>query len=113
MKNNQSLTGSVPVTIQLPADVAERIQKRNYDFRPLLELFGDVLYSPKEIAETLLSHYFEFSQLIALQPDDFGCSRSELNSRLCLLENLYRVILAIDSTTADITTEPVPVLSDN
>ncbi len=26
MKNNQSLTGSVPVTIQLPADVAERIQ---------------------------------------------------------------------------------------
>lgn len=113
MKNNQSSTDSVSVTIQLPAEIAERIRKCSYNFVPLLELFGDVLYSPKEIAETLLSHYFEFSQLIALQPDDFGCSRSELNSRLCLLENLYRVILAIDSTTADIPAEPVPDLSDN
>lgn len=113
MKGNTNSTGLIPVTIQLPAEVAERIQKRNYNFVPLLELFGDVLYSPKEIAETLLSHYFEFSRIIALQPDDFGCSRSELNSRLCLLENLYRVILAIDSTTADIPAEPVPDLSDN
>ncbi|MCM1302077.1 MAG: hypothetical protein NC250_01080 [Alistipes senegalensis] len=113
MKNNQSLTGSVPVTIQLPAEIAERIQKHNYDFGPLLELFGDVLYSPKEIAETLLSHYFEFSQLVALKPDDFGCSSSELNSRLCLLENLYHAIRAIEPTTADMSAEPVPVLSDN
>ncbi len=90
MRNNSSSTGSVPVTIQLPAEIAERIQKRNYDFQPLFELFGDVSYSPKEFAETLLSHYFEFSQIIVLQPDDFGCSRSELNSILCILESLYR-----------------------
>lgn len=113
MKGNTNSTGLIPVTIQLPAEVAERIQKRNYNFVPLVELFGDVLYSPKEIAETLLSHYFEFSRIIALQPDDFGCSRSELNSSLCILESLYRAIRAIDSTTADIPAEPVPDLSDN
>ena len=113
MKNNQFSTGFVPVTIQLPAEIAERIQKRNYDFRPLVELFGDVMYSPKEIAETLLSHYFEFSRIIALQPDDFGSSRSELNSSLCILESLYRAVRAIDPATADIPAVPVPVLSDN
>lgn len=113
MKNNQSSTGSVPVTIQLPVEIAERIQKGNYDFRPLLELFGDVLYSPKEIAETLLSHYFEFLRLIALQPDDFGSSRSELNSSLCILESLYRAIRAIDPATVDIPAMIVPDLSDN
>lgn len=113
MKENTNSTGLIPVTIQLPAEIAEQIQKCNYNFRPLLGLFGDVLYSPKEIAETLLSHYFEFSQFIALQPDDFGCSRSELNSRLCLLEHLYYAILAIDPTVADIPAVPVPVLSDN
>lgn len=113
MKNNQSSTGSVPVTIQLPAEIAARIQQRNYNFAPLFELFGDVLYSPKEIAETLLSHYFEFSRIIALQPDDFGCSRSELNSSLCILESLYRAIRAIEPTAADMLSESVPVLSDN
>lgn len=113
MKNNQLSTSSVPVTIQLPAEIAERIQKHKYNFVPLIELFGDVLYSSKEIAETLLSHYFEFSRIIALQPDDFGCSRSELNSSLCILESLYRAIRAIDSATADIPAVPVPVLSDN
>ncbi len=113
MKDNTNSTGLIPVTIQLPAEIAERIQKRNYDFRPLFELFGDVSYSPKEIAETLLSHYFEFSQLVVLKPDDFSCSCSELNSSLCALENLYRAIRAIESTTADIPAVPVPVLSDN
>lgn len=113
MKDNTNSTGLIPVTIQLPAEIAERIQKRNYNFRPLFELFGDVSYSPKEIAETLLSHYFEFSQIIAPKPDDFSCSCSELNSSLCALENLYRAIRAIEPTTADMPAVPVPVLSDN
>ena len=110
MKNNQSSTGFVPVTIQLPAEIAERIRQRNYDFRPLFELFGDVMYSPKEIAETLLSHYFEFSRIIALQPDDFGCSRSELNSSLCILESLYRAIRAIDPATVDMPEHVVEIV---
>lgn len=113
MKENPIPAGTVPVTIQLPAEIAERIRKCSYNFVPLLELFGDVLYSPKEIAETLLSHYFEFSRIIALQPDDFGCSRAELNSSLCILEGLYRAIRAIDLATADIPAVPVPDLSDN
>ena len=113
MKEKPIPAGTVPVTIQLPTEIAERIRKCSYNFVPLLELFGDVLYSPKEIAETLLSHYFEFSRIIALQPDDFGCSRSELNSSLCILESLYHAIRAIEPATADMPIEPVPVLSDN
>lgn len=91
MKNNQSLTGSVPVTIQLPADVAERIQKCNYNSRPLFELLDGESFSPGDIADALLSAYFSYTQVLSLRTEEIPIGGPELNFQLDTLERLYRM----------------------
>lgn len=91
MKNNQSSTGSVPVTIQLPAEIAERIQKGNYDFRPMFELLDGESLSPSDIADNLLSAYFSYTQVLSLRPEEIPIGGPELNVQLDTLERLYRM----------------------
>ena len=110
MKNNQSSIGPVPVTIQLPAEIAERIQKGNYDFRPLFELLDGESFSPNDIADNLLSANFSYTQVLSLRPEEIPVGGSELNVQLDTLERLYRAIRAIDSATADIPAVPVAEL---
>lgn len=91
MKNNQSSTGSVPVTIQLPAAVAANICNRHYDFRPLFELLDGESFSPNDIADNLLSAYFSYTQVLSLRPEEIPVGGSELNVQLDTLERLYRM----------------------
>ena len=91
MKNNQSSTGSVPVTIQLPAAVAANICNRHYDFRPLFELLDGESLSPSDIADNLLSAYFSYTQVLSLRPEEIPVGGSELNVQLDTLERLYRM----------------------
>lgn len=90
MKNNQSSTGSVPVTIQLPAAVAANICNRHYDFRPLFELLDGESFSPNDIAEALLSVYFAYSQSVLQHTEDIVIGRTDAHEHLCDLEQLYR-----------------------
>ena len=91
MKNNQSSTSSVPVTIQLPAAVAANICNRHYDFRPLFELLDGESLSPSDIADNLLSAYFSYTQVLSLRPEEIPVGGSELNVQLDTLERLYRM----------------------
>ncbi len=90
MKDNTNSTGLIPVTIQLPAEIAERIQKRNYDFQPLFELLDGESFTSDDFAETLLAIYFAFTQIVALHPDAVDMSTWEMNEHLGTLEQLYR-----------------------
>ncbi|MDE5963412.1 MAG: hypothetical protein K2G58_05245 [Alistipes sp.] len=113
MKNNPSSTGFVPVTIQLPAEIAENLRSRNYDFRPLFELLDGESFSPSDIAEALLSVYFAYSQTVLQHTEDIVIGKTDAYERLCDLEQLYRAFSKMEHSAADIPAVPVPVLSDN
>jgi len=91
MKENPIPAGTIPVTIQLPAEIAERIQKRNYDFRPLFELLDGESFSPNDIADNLLSAYFSYTQVLSLRSEEIVVGGPELNAQLDTLERLYRM----------------------
>mgnify|MGYP000091997923 CR=1 FL=1 len=65
MENKSIRPGYVPVTIELPAALAEKFRQQNYNWQPLIELIGGDCSSPFAIAETLLTFYFELTPLIA------------------------------------------------
>ena len=91
MKENTNSTGLIPVTIQLPAEIAERIQKGNYDFRPLFELLDGESLSPNDIADNLLSAYFSYTQVLSLRLEEIVVGGPELKAQLDTLERLYRM----------------------
>lgn len=55
MSNTPIRPGYVPVTIELPADLAEKFRQQNYNWQPLIELIGGDCSSPFAIAETLFA----------------------------------------------------------
>lgn len=91
MKNQLMTSGMVPVTIELPAAIAENLRNRNYDFRPLFELLDGESFSPNDIADNLLSAYFSYTQVLSLRPEEMPIGGSELNVQLDTLERLYRM----------------------
>lgn len=109
MSNNQNRPGYVPVTIELPAELAEKFRQQNYNWQPLIELILED-YSPSAIAETLLTLYFELTRLIVLERDKLSCSNSELNEHLFTLEQLYRALHAMSVPVATSLDAPVDAL---
>ncbi len=90
MKNQPISSGSVPVTFRMAADVAAKIQSQQLDFRPLFELLDGESFTPNDLAETLLSAYFAYTQVLLLRPEEITIGGSELNIHLVALERLYR-----------------------
>ena len=109
MQNNQIRPGYVPVTIELPADLAEKLRQQNYNWQPLIELIRED-YSPSAIAETLLTFYFESTRLIVLERDKLSCDDSEINEHLFMLERLYRALHAMSVPVATIPAAPFDAL---
>lgn len=109
MSNQPIRPGYVPVTIELPAELAEDFQRKNYDWQPLIELILED-YAPSAIAETLLTLYFELTRLIVLERDKLSCSNSELNEHLFTLEQLYRAMHAMSVPVATFPDAPFDAL---
>ena len=66
MSNKPICPGYVPVTIELPVELAEEFQRKNYDWSSVVELLLQE-FKPGDIAETLLTLYFELTRLIVVQ----------------------------------------------
>ena len=91
MSNNQNRPGYVPVTLELPAQLAEEFQRKNYDWSPVVKLLLHE-FNPGDIAETLLILYFEFTQQLAMAPADLSLNGSQLREYLCTIQYLYQAI---------------------
>lgn len=68
MQNKSIPTGYVPVTILLPANLAEKLQHKNYNWEALAELFISSA-DPSLLADDLLDLYFDFTRLLTLAPE--------------------------------------------
>ena len=110
MSNNQIRPGYVPVTIELPAALAEKFRQQNYNWQPLIELIGGDCSSPFAIAETLLTLYFELTRLIVRQREELTGNDSELIEHLFTLEQLYRAMHAMSVSVATSLDAPVDAL---
>lgn len=97
MSNKPIRPGYVPVTIELPAELAEEFQRKNYDWSPVVRLLFHE-FTPGDIAETLLILYFEFTQQFAIAPADLSLSGSELREHLCTIQNLYQAIRILENS---------------
>lgn len=95
MENKLIRPGYVPVTIELPAELAEEFQRKNYDWSPVVKLLLHE-FNPGDIAETLLILYFEFTQQLAIAPADLSLSGSQLREYLCTIQYLYQTIRAFE-----------------
>lgn len=95
MQNKPIRPGYVPVTIELPAALAEEFQRKNYDWSPVVRLLLHE-FTPGDIAETLL--YFEFTQQLAIAPADLSLSGSELRKHLCTIQNLYQAMRSLENS---------------
>ncbi len=103
MSNKPIRLGYVPVTIELPADLAEKFRQQNYNWQPLIELIGGDCSSPFAIAETVLTLYFELTRLVVRQ-------REELTEHLFTLEQLYRALHAMSVPVATTPAAPFDAL---
>ena len=97
MQNKPIRPGYVPVTIELPAALAEEFQRKNYDWSPVVRLLLHE-FTPDDIAETLLILYFEFTQQLAIAPADLSRSGSELRKHLCTIQNLYQAMRSLENS---------------
>ena len=97
MSNKSIRPGYVPVTIELPADLAAEFQQKNYDWSPVVRLLLHE-FTPGDIAETLLILYFEFTQQLAIAPADLSLSASELREHLCTIQNLYQAMRSLENS---------------
>ena len=97
MQNKPIRPGYVPVTIELPAALAEEFQRKNYDWSPVVRLLLHE-FTPGDIAETLLILYFEFTQQLAIAPADLSLSGSELRKHLCTIQNLYQAKSSLENS---------------
>lgn len=95
MKPSFSQTGYVPVTIELPPQVADAFQQHGYRWEPIIR---EVLEfsATDEIAESLLTLYFQLSQLLLLLPEEVSIPRPTLREHLYRIEGLYRAIRAMN-----------------
>ena len=96
MKNTMDSTGRVPVTVEVPAALAESLQSGRYDCGPLLEFLAGESFTPEGVAETLLTLYFEFVRLIPRMHEEITVEAPELCEHLYVLERLYRAIKAME-----------------
>lgn len=111
MQNKPIRPGYVPVTIELPADLAEKFRQQNYNWQPLIELIGgDCSSPPLAIAETVLTLYFELTRLIVRQREELTGNDSELTEHLFTLEQLYRALHAMSVPVATSPDAPVDAL---
>lgn len=97
MSNTSIRPGYVPVTFELPADLAAEFQQKNYDWSPIAKLLLHE-FNPGDIAETLLVLYFEFTQLLALAPSDLTLGGSELREHLCTIQYLYQAVRTLEQS---------------
>lgn len=97
MSNKSIRPGYVPVTIELPSDLAAEFQQKNYDWAPLVKLLLHE-FNPRDIAETLLILYFEFTQLLAVAPSDLTLGGSELREHLCTVQYLYQTMRRLEQS---------------
>ena len=97
MQNKPIRPCYVPVTIELPAALAEEFQRKNYDWSPVVRLLLHE-FTPGDIAETLLILYFEFTQQLAIAPADLSLSGSELRKHLCTIQNLYQAKRSLENS---------------
>ena len=97
MQNKPIRPGYVPVTIELPAALAEEFQRKKYDWSPVGRLLLHEC-TPGDIAETLLIRYFEFTQQLAIAPADLWLSGSELRKHLCTIQNLYQAMRSLENS---------------
>ena len=97
MSNKPIRPGYVPVTIELPAALAEEFQRKNYDWSPVVRRLLHE-FTPGDIAETLLILYFEFTQQLAIAPADLSLSGSELRKHLCTIQNLYQAMRSLENS---------------
>ena len=97
MQNKPIRPGYVPVTIELPAALAEEFQRKNYDWSPVVRLLLHE-FTPGDIAKTLLILYFEFTQQLAIAPADLSLSGSELRKHLCTIQNLYQAMRSLENS---------------
>lgn len=109
MSNKSIRPGYVPVKIELPAELAEEFQRKNYDWQPLIELILED-YSPSAIAETLLTLYFELTRLIVRQREELTGNDLELVEHLFTLEQLYRAMHAMSVPVATFPDAPFDAL---
>lgn len=99
MQNKPIRPGYVPVTIELPADLAAEFQQKNYDWSPVVRLLLHE-FTPDDIAETLLILYFEFTQQLAIAPADLSLSGAQLREHLCTIQYLYQTIRDFERSEA-------------
>lgn len=94
MKTNLIAAGYVPVTIELPPQVADAFKQHGYRWESII---GEFLQfsTPDEIAESLLTLYFQLSQLSLLLPEEVSIPRPILREHLYRIEGLYRAIRAM------------------
>ena len=97
MQNKPIRPGYVPVTIELPAALAEEFQRKNYDWSPVVRLLLHE-FTPGDIAETLLILYFEFTQQLAIATPGLSLSGSELRKHLCTIQNLYQAMRSLENS---------------
>lgn len=95
MKQFISQTGYVPVTIELPPQVADALKQHGYRWEPIIREFLE-FSSPDEIAESLLTLYFQLSQRSLLLPEEVSIPRPMLREHFYRIEGLYRAIRAMN-----------------
>lgn len=94
MNNTNRPLGYVPVTIELPPHVADAFQQHGYRWEPIIRELLE-FSSPDEIAESLLTLYFQLSQLILLLPEEVTLPRPILREHFYRIEGFYRAIRAM------------------
>lgn len=97
MSNNQNRPGYVPVTIELPAELAGGFQQKNYDWSSVMKLLLHE-FNPGDVADMLLILYFEFTQMLVLTPADLTLGGSELREHLCTIQYLYQTMRALEDS---------------
>ena len=97
MQNKPIRPGYVPVTIELPAELAEEFQRRNYDWSSVMKLLLHE-FNPGDVADTLLILYFEFTQMLVLTPADLTLGGSVLREHLCTIQYLYQTMRALENS---------------
>lgn len=90
MSNTSIRPGYVPVTLELPADLAEKFHQQNYNWEKLVHLLVAEV-SPSELQERLLDLYFDFTRLLLMVPEEFE-QPGILQENLYQWQLLYRAI---------------------
>ena len=96
MSNKSIRPGYVPVTIELPAALAEEFQRKSYDWSTVVRLLLHELL--QVILRNAADSLFEFTHSFAIAPADLSLSASELREHLCTIQNLYQAVRSLENS---------------